>query len=102
MAVVDLIAAHVDALLMWPSERFSPLLVRPSSAFAKAAKVFRICRPALIVIGGVSPPRVSYTYTVPGQDITLFLSTAAVPPLLKVFAPRRPTPPAASPAAPRG
>src|SRR5213594_2008000 len=102
------IAAHIDALLMIVFGAFFTFLgFRAPAAFAKAAKIFRICGPALVVIGaillfahpsptwarqttddgfasaefpgtptrkesvdtvgGVSLPRVSYTYTLPGQ-----------------------------------
>jgi hypothetical protein len=113
------IAAHIDALLMIVFGAFFTLLsFRTPIAFAKGAKIFRICGPALIVIGallvftrpsptwarhdtddgiasaefpgvptrqdsvdsvgGVSLPRVSYTYNVPGQRISLVLSRSPI------------------------
>jgi hypothetical protein len=105
----------IDALLMMGFGVFFTFLsFRKMGPFAKAAKLFRICGPALVVIGavlvfaqtpakwarqstddgfasaefpgrptrkeavdtagGVSLARVSYSYTLPGRDVTLVLS----------------------------
>ena len=107
------IATHIDSLLMIVFGVFFTF-VSFRKVPIKGARIFRICGPALVVIGiillfaqpsrawarhatddgfasaefpgkptgketvgtvgGVSLPRVAYTYTVPGEDITLILS----------------------------